>query len=88
MFVILQTFYKTVSPEVLWELRRAHVGPHLYGQYQDLCSGNFGVCKVVKAREGRQGKGRAARQGKGRTAREGRQGKGSAARQGMGGYIA
>jgi hypothetical protein len=75
MFVILQTYYKTVSPEVLWELLSPRVGPHLYGKSPDLCSVNFGVRKGVKAREGRQGKGRAARQGKGRTAREGRQGK-------------
>jgi hypothetical protein len=35
-------YYKTVSPDVLRELRLTLVGPHLYGKSPDLCSGFFG----------------------------------------------
>jgi hypothetical protein len=81
LFVILHKYYKTVYPDVLRELWRAHVGVQLYGKSPDLCSVNFGMPKERACpREGRQGKGRAARQGNGGKAREGRQGKDGKAR--------
>jgi hypothetical protein len=69
MFVILQTYYKTVFPDVLRKLRRARVGVHLYGKSSDLCSGNFGEPNGRASRQGKVGK---ARQGKGGKARYGR----------------